>query len=92
MSISDIQTRTGAKALKLGWPQIAFAIILASLLVVPLAINNAFVSHVFITICLFAALSTAWNIVGGFEGAPDANAQRGHQNGWRHAGLPWRQN
>jgi len=35
---------------------------------------------------------TAYNIVGGFEGAPDANAQRGHQNGWRHAGLPWRQN
>ena len=68
MSISDIQTRTGEKALKLGWPQIAFAIILASLLVVPLAINNAFVSHVFITICLFAALSTAWNIVGGFAG------------------------
>ncbi|MDO5626360.1 MAG: MBL fold metallo-hydrolase [Pseudomonadota bacterium] len=34
----------------------------------------------------------AYNIVGGFEGAPDANAQRGHKNGWRQAGLPWRQN
>jgi len=47
---------------------IAFGLLLASLLVLPLAINNAFVSHVFITICLFAALSTAWNIVGGFAG------------------------
>ncbi|MFD1710214.1 rhodanese-like domain-containing protein [Ottowia flava] len=35
---------------------------------------------------------TAYNVLGGFEGDPDANAQRGHQNGWRHAGLPWRQN
>ena len=35
---------------------------------------------------------TAYNILGGFEGDADANAQRGHQNGWRHAGLPWRQN
>ena len=35
---------------------------------------------------------TAYNVLGGFEGTADANAQRGHQNGWRHAGLPWRQN
>ena len=35
---------------------------------------------------------TAYNVLGGFEGDPDGNAQRGHQNGWRHAGLPWRQN
>lgn len=35
---------------------------------------------------------TAYNITGGFEGDPDAQAQRGHKNGWRHAGLPWRQN
>ena len=35
---------------------------------------------------------TAYNVLGGFEGDPDAHAQRGHQNGWRHAGLPWRQN
>jgi rhodanese-related sulfurtransferase len=33
----------------------------------------------------------AYNILGGFEGDPDANGQRGHKNGWRHAGLPWRQ-
>ena len=35
---------------------------------------------------------TAYNVLGGFEGDPDAHAQRGHKNGWRHAGLPWRQN
>ena len=34
---------------------------------------------------------TAYNILGGFEGDPDQNAQRGHLGGWRHAGLPWRQ-
>ena len=34
----------------------------------------------------------AYNVLGGFEGNPDAQAQRGHQNGWRHAGMPWRQN
>ena len=34
----------------------------------------------------------AWNVLEGFEGNPDAQAQRGHQNGWRHAGMPWRQN
>lgn len=36
--------------------------------------------------------ATAYNISGGFEGEPDEQAQRGHRNGWRHAGLPWRQN
>ena len=35
---------------------------------------------------------TAYSITGGFEGVPDEHAQRGHKNGWRHAGLPWRQN
>ncbi|MFT3779222.1 MAG: rhodanese-like domain-containing protein [Ottowia sp.] len=34
----------------------------------------------------------AYNVLGGFEGEPDQHAQRGHRNGWRHAGLPWRQN
>jgi rhodanese-related sulfurtransferase len=34
---------------------------------------------------------TAYNVLGGFEGDPDQNAQRGHANGWRHAGLPWKQ-
>ena len=33
----------------------------------------------------------AYNILEGFEGDPDANAQRGHKGGWRQTGLPWRQ-
>jgi rhodanese-related sulfurtransferase len=33
----------------------------------------------------------AYNILEGFEGEPDAHKQRGHRNGWRHAGLPWAQ-
>lgn len=35
---------------------------------------------------------TAYNILEGFEGNPDAAAQRGHTGGWRQRGLPWRQN
>lgn len=34
----------------------------------------------------------AYNVLEGFEGDPDEHAQRGRQGGWRHAGLPWRQN
>lgn len=34
----------------------------------------------------------AYNILEGFEGDPDDNAQRGRKGGWRHRGLPWRQN
>jgi rhodanese-related sulfurtransferase len=34
----------------------------------------------------------AYNILEGFEGDPDANAQRGRRGGWRLQGLPWRQN
>ena len=33
----------------------------------------------------------AYNILEGFEGDPDANAQRGKAGGWRFHGLPWRQ-
>ncbi|MEO7128119.1 MAG: rhodanese-like domain-containing protein [Rhodoferax sp.] len=33
----------------------------------------------------------AYNILEGFEGDPDAQAQRGHRGGWRLRGLPWRQ-
>ena len=35
---------------------------------------------------------TAFNILEGFEGDPNADAHRGHQGGWRFRGLPWRQN
>ena len=34
----------------------------------------------------------AYNILEGFEGNPDALAHRGSNGGWRHRGLPWRQN
>jgi glyoxylase-like metal-dependent hydrolase (beta-lactamase superfamily II)/rhodanese-related sulfurtransferase len=33
----------------------------------------------------------AYNILEGFEGDPDTQAQRGHKGGWRFHGLPWRQ-
>ena len=33
----------------------------------------------------------AYNILEGFEGDADSNAQRGNKGGWRLAGLPWRQ-
>ena len=34
----------------------------------------------------------AYNILEGFEGDPDAQAQRGKLGGWRWRGLPWQQN
>jgi rhodanese-related sulfurtransferase len=37
-----------------------------------------------------AGLGRAYNILEGFEGAPDAEGHRG-ATGWRAAGLPWRQ-
>lgn len=33
----------------------------------------------------------AYNILEGFEGDPDPNAQRGQRGGWRFRNLPWRQ-
>ena len=33
----------------------------------------------------------AYNIVAGFEGDADVNAQRGNLGGWRLQGLPWMQ-
>jgi rhodanese-related sulfurtransferase len=35
---------------------------------------------------------TAFNILEGFEGDPDAQAHRGTLGGWRARGLPWAQN
>jgi rhodanese-related sulfurtransferase len=40
---------------------------------------------------LAAGHRTVINISDGFEGDLDANQQRGHLNGWRNAGLAWRQ-
>jgi branched-chain amino acid transport system permease protein len=42
--------------------------LLSLLLIVPLASDSQFIFHIFVLVCLFAALSTAWNIVGGFAG------------------------
>jgi sulfur dioxygenase len=35
---------------------------------------------------------TAYNVLEGFEGDPDANAHRNTTGGWRARGLTWRQN
>jgi len=43
-------------------------ITLASLIVIPVMVDDDYIYHIFITICLFAGLSTAWNIVGGYAG------------------------
>jgi len=39
-----------------------------------------------------AGFSRAYNVAGGFEGNLDPEQHRGHLNGWKAAGLPWRQN
>lgn len=35
---------------------------------------------------------TCYNVAGGFEGPPDETGRRGTRDGWKVAGLPWRQN
>lgn len=50
-------------------PQVYVSLLALSLiLLIPLGSGSPFLIHVFVTICVFAALSTAWNIVGGFAG------------------------
>ncbi len=50
-------------------PRVYVALLLLSLLlIVPALSESAFIIHVFVTICVFAGLSTAWNIVGGYAG------------------------
>ena len=34
----------------------------------------------------------AYNVLEGFEGDPDGDAHRGRLGGWKHRGLPWKQN
>ncbi|MGO3890549.1 MAG: branched-chain amino acid ABC transporter ATP-binding protein/permease [Paenalcaligenes sp.] len=41
---------------------------LALLVVIPLIIQSPFVYHLFVLICVYGALATAWNIVGGYAG------------------------
>ena len=38
-----------------------------------------------------AGFEKAFNIAGGFEGDRDETGHRGQTNGWKAAGLPWRQ-
>lgn len=38
-----------------------------------------------------AGYARAYNIAGGFEGDLDGERHRGHNNGWKASGLPWRQ-
>ena len=50
-------------------PRAYVAIIaLSLLLVIPLVAGSPFLYHIFVLLCSFAALATAWNIVGGFAG------------------------
>lgn len=44
------------------------AIALSLLVVIPLLSGSPFFYHIFVLLCSFAALATAWNIVGGFAG------------------------
>ncbi len=56
-------------AFQMSRPQVYCSLALLSLLVlVPALSGSAFLIHIFVTICVFAALSTAWNIVGGYAG------------------------
>lgn len=68
MTSSTIERTAPAKGTNLAKGGIALAGVLAAILILPIVIDDGFVYHIFITICLFAALSTAWNIVGGFAG------------------------
>ena len=43
-------------------------LVLSLILLVPALSGSPFVYHIFVLLCLFAALSSAWNIVGGFAG------------------------
>jgi branched-chain amino acid transport system permease protein len=54
---------------KLFTPKVYMSLLAMSLLlVIPAATGSSFIYHIFITICLYGALSTAWNIVGGYAG------------------------
>jgi len=48
-------------------------------------------SHQAATVAAQAGFSESYNILEGFEGDPDEQAQRGKLGGWRCLGLPWRQ-
>jgi len=43
-------------------------VFLTALLAIPYAVQSDYLFHLFILICVFGSLATAWNIVGGFAG------------------------
>ena len=44
------------------------AIALLAILLVPLLVGSPFVFHLAVQVCIFGAMATAWNIVGGYAG------------------------
>lgn len=55
--------------MKLTQPRIYMSLLaLSLLLVIPFSVGSPFVFHLFILVCSYAALASAWNIVGGFAG------------------------
>jgi rhodanese-related sulfurtransferase len=49
-------------------------------------------SHAAAAAATAAGFPSCYNILQGFEGDRDAEAHRNSVNGWRAAGLPWKQN
>lgn len=41
--------------------------------------------------CTRLGFNRCYNLAGGFEGDLDEARHRGQRNGWKYAGLPWRQ-
>ncbi|WP_425487010.1 ABC transporter permease subunit [Microvirga makkahensis] len=69
MAPAETSQRNAGLLSRLTNPRVYCALIaLSMLLIVPVLIDSTFVVHVFVTICIFGALSTAWNIVGGYAG------------------------
>lgn len=48
-------------------------------------------SHSAATLATQSGFSDCYNVLEGFEGAPDADKHRNKVEGWRKAGLPWEQ-
>jgi branched-chain amino acid transport system permease protein len=74
MTAHDLQASTAAARSSRRFPSVinphvyvALAA-LSLLLIIPALIDSTFIVHVFVTICIFGALSTAWNILGGYAG------------------------
>lgn len=66
--MSDLTLPAARAAARPDRGMLAALALLPLIFIVPVLIGDDFVFHVFITICLYGALATAWNIVGGFAG------------------------